>query len=70
MTQKTTKRAKRTPKWQPGKQYRCTFAATQFYTVGDLYTCTQMGNRVGFMGNDGIFDSVTEMLSTMELVDG
>ena len=70
MTEKTTKTAPKKRAWQPGKQYRCTASATQFYTVGDLYTCTKMENRVGFMGNDGLFDSVTEMVSVMELVDG
>ena len=67
---KPVKKPVRGPKYTPGKQYRCSFAATQFYTVGDLYTCTKMGDRVGFMANDGLFDDAAVMLSRMVPIDG
>lgn len=52
------------PKYALGQTLICTYADTQFYTIGKKYKVVKdEKDELGVIGNDGIFDSFKTVVS-------
>lgn len=58
-------------KYKVGDKLECTFAATQFYTKGSVYTVTKhpTNDSLCVIGSDGYYDNLTTVISEFKKVE-